>query len=554
MAGLLAAPGRLAGQQMGPNPLVHRVQGASQRLEMIVNTSRILTLDQKIPRVGVNNKEVLDLTPLSATQVQILAKKAGVTQVNLWDEQENVHVVDVIVFGDAQELSMLLQSQFPKASLKVIPLASSVLISGYVDDPDQVDRIIKMAEDYHPKVINNIRVGGVQQVLLQVRVMEVSRTKLRRAGVDFAAFSSSGDFFVSSISGLIATASNTAGTVTSTGGETASFGILDSSNSFFAFLELLQQRNLAKILAEPQLVTVSGRPAFFNSGGEFPILVPQSLGTVSVQYRKFGTQVDFVPIVLGNGAIRLEVRPRVSEIDPSRSVTINDTSVPGLRVREVDTGVEMRAGQTLAIAGLVQNRVEAQVRGVPWVSDLPWVGAAFRRTSEEVNEIELLIMVTPQLVDALDPHEVPPCGPGFDTASPTDIQLYMRGHIEVPRCCTDGSCADCRARGGIGADVLPPGAYEVPVESIGPPPTPQPGQSGQRGKASNVRPTRLPASGNSLRRAPSGPDETSAGPAGSERQHRHKPSSRNRQAPSAQAVGQKTPPGFIGPIGYDVVK
>ncbi|MEX2559126.1 MAG: histidine kinase, partial [Pirellulales bacterium] len=297
-----------------------------------------------------------------------------------------------------------------------------------------------------------------------------------------------------------------------------------------------------------------GRPAFFNSGGEFPILVPQSLGTVSVQYRKFGTQVDFVPIVLGNGAIRLEVRPRVSEIDASRSVTINDTSVPGLRVREVDTGVEMRAGQTLAIAGLVQNRVEAQVRGVPWLSDLPWVGAAFRKTNEEINEIELLIMVTPQLVDALDPHEVPNCGPGLDTASPTDIQLYMRGHIEVPRCCTDGSCSDCRARGGIGTDVLPPGAYEVPVESIGPPPTPQPGQSGQRGKASNVRPTRLPASGDSLRRAPSGSDEASAGPAGAGRQHRHKPSSRNRQAPSAQAVGQKTPPGFIGPIGYDVVK
>ncbi len=159
--------------------MVHKLQGANESMELIVNTSRILTLDQKIPRAQVNNPDILELTPLSATQIQIMAKKPGVTQVNLWDEDDHVHSVDVIVFADSQELTMLLKQLFPKAALKVTPLPNSVMISGWVDDPNMVRKIIAISEEYHPKVLNNITVGGVQQVLLQIKVYEVSRTKLR---------------------------------------------------------------------------------------------------------------------------------------------------------------------------------------------------------------------------------------------------------------------------------------------------------------------------------------------------------------------------------------
>lgn len=441
---VLAGIGRPAAAQAPASSLMHRVSAPSERLEMTVNTSRILTLDQKIPLAQVNNPEILELTALSPNQIQILAKRAGVTQVNLWDEQNQIHTVDVIVYGDAQELTLLLQSQFPTASLKVIPLSNSVLISGVVDDPNHVQRIVAIAEDYYPRVQNHITVAGVQQVLLQVRVMEVSRTKLRSLGIDFADLTRTGDFVGQSVSGLLAASSGATFDATGggmlpaaatgpTGGQTFQFGIVEPGNSFFGVIEALQQKNLAKILAEPNLVTVSGRPAFFNVGGEFPILVPQSLGTVSIQFRRFGTQVDFVPIVMGNGIIRLEVRPRVSEPDSTLSVVINGTNVPALKVREVETGVEMRAGQTLAIAGLVQNRLEASSRGLPFLSDLPWIGAVFGRRREQTNEIELLILVTPQLVEAMDPCDVPPSGPGLDTANPTDAQLYGRGYLEVPR-------------------------------------------------------------------------------------------------------------------------
>ncbi|MBX7168943.1 MAG: pilus assembly protein N-terminal domain-containing protein [Pirellulales bacterium] len=456
--------------QLARQPLVVNLQNASERLEMTVNTSRILTLDQKIPKAQVNNPEVLEITPLSPNQVQVLAKKPGVTQVNLWDENDGIHTVDVIVFGDAQELQMVLQTQFPKSTLRVIPLSNSVIVSGYVDRPDIVNRVIQIAEDYHPKVINNIAVGGVQQVLLHVKVMEVSRTKLRTLGVDFAEINAN-DFVVSGISGVLNGFSAATQTVKTTGGETLTLGVVNGGNSFFGFLEALRENNLLKVMAEPNLVTISGRPSSFNVGGEFPILVPQSLGTVSIQYKKYGTQLDFVPIVLGNGRIRLEVRPRVSEIDNTRSVVINEIAIPGLRVREVETGVEMRAGQTLAIAGLVQLRTEGRSRGLPYLADLPYVGAMFRRNSSTTNEIELLIMVTPELVDAMEPHQVPPGGPGYDTCAPSDCELYWKGMIEVP-CCADGRCGHCAhclngdASSGMGVPITSPGYGPGSVEGM----------------------------------------------------------------------------------------
>jgi pilus assembly protein CpaC len=167
-----------------------------------------------------------------------------------------------------------------------------------------------------------------------------------------------------------------------------------------------------------------------------PIPVAQSLGTVTVQYKDFGTQIDFVPIVLGNGNIRLEVRPEITEVDPSlRDAT---TGVPGFRRRFADTAVEMRAGQTMAIAGLIYYRTDVSNKGVPWLADMPWIGAAFRRTRETSNEVELVITVTPEFVEAMDPEQVPNCGPGMLTQSPSDTELYWRGYMEVPRC--DGKC------------------------------------------------------------------------------------------------------------------
>lgn len=466
--------------------LIRKISELSDKLEITTNTSRILTLDKNIPRVQVNNPELLAVTPLSANQVQISAKKAGVTQINLWDEDGNIHSVDVLIYGDAQELEVALATQFPHSSIKVYRYSESLVLKGFVDRPDYVSQIVALAEDYAPKVINNISVGGVQQILLKVRVMEVSRTKLRRLGVDWAYLGGSGDFAVNSVSGLINDFSNASGgtaALVNHAGDTFAFGIVDGSSSFFGLLDALQEEKIAKILAEPNIVAVSGRPAQFNVGGEFPIIVPQSLGTTSIEYKKYGTQIDFLPIVLGNGNIRLEVRPRVSEIDKSLGVALPDVEsviVPALTVREVDTAVEMKAGQTFALAGLVQERTEAINHGLPYLSDIPVLGVPFRKTEDEVNEIELLIMVTPEFVDAIDQCDLPPCGgPGYATTNPTNCQLYCAGHVEVPSyenpisgmtVCGECQCGPCGPCGPAGCNGNPC-QYGPSMEGTAPAPT-----------------------------------------------------------------------------------
>jgi len=387
----------------------------------------------------VNNPEVVQATPLSETQIQISALQSGVTQLNLWDIEGEIYTVDIIVLRDATELTDLLTSQFPEATLRVRPLAEGVYLTGFVPTPDMVDEIIALAEDYFPKVINGITVGGVHQVALHVKVMEASRSKLRQLGLDWQLTSDKVHSF-QGVGGLIAQAYDEQGKelVPGIGGDTWRWKVFLDGNSFIGHLQALRQHNLVKLLAEPTLVAETGRPASFNVGGSFPVLVPSGLGTLGIEWREYGTRIDFVPIVLGNGDIRLQVRPRVSEIDDSRGVDANGVRVPALTERYADTSVVMRAGQTLAMAGLIQNRVESVNQGIPYLADLPWVGRAFSRVDERVNEVELLIVVTPEIVAAMEPHQIPQCGPGELTVSPSDAELFGPGYLELPNCCLEG--------------------------------------------------------------------------------------------------------------------
>lgn len=423
-----------ANQLTSRNDVNYQVTESAERLEMIVKSSRILTLDKRIPKFQVHNEEVLGATPISQNQIKVFAKTSGTTQVNLWDADDGLYTVDVVVIADARELEAVLGSQLPLAALKVTPLENSAILSGTVTNVDDVDRAIAIAEQFYATVINNIRVVGVQQVLLHTKIMEVSRTKFRDVGIDWGLRNvNTGEGILFGPGGLI-----DAGASPLTAAPTpipfqanarASFNL--GNYDFDALIVALRQNELIKMLAEPTVVATHGRPARFIVGGKVPYLVPSQQG-VTVNYEEFGTSVDFLPFIVGPGRIRLEVRPEVSEPDPSRGLTLQGVQVPGFRSRYVETAVEMQAGQTFAIAGLLQSRTEATTRAVPLLGELPYFGAAFRRVSEQQNEIELLITVTPELVDAMDPHEVPPGGPGLNSTSPSDHELYIKGHIEVP--------------------------------------------------------------------------------------------------------------------------
>jgi pilus assembly protein CpaC len=456
------------GQNIPATGVKFVVRGASERLDMTVNTSRVVEFPFDVPRMLVNNPDLVRVVPISSKSVQLSALRAGVTQLNVWDADNNVTSIDVTILGDVAELDMTLKALFPQAALRLRPLNSSLYISGFVPKAEMVASITRVAQDYFPNIINDMQVGGVHKILLHTKVMEISRTKLRTLGFDWAQLSSGGSFISQGVSGIL----EAPGTIGGTQGATVRFGILGGGGEFYGFIEALRQNELARLLAEPTLVTLDGRPATFNVGGQVPIPMQQALGVTTVTYRQFGTQIDFVPIVLGNGMIRLEVRPDITEIDPSLRDTV--TGVPGFRQRTADTAVEMRAGQTLAIAGLVFTREEATNRGIPWLADLPWAGVPFRRVSNRRNDVELLIFVTPEFCEAMEPEEVPPCGPGQLTTTPTDVELYFRGYIEVPKNCPNGDCGPNGAMGPVG-----PGGMIEEVPAAKGPPVPMP-SSGAR--------------------------------------------------------------------------
>ena len=185
VVGLLVSASGIAPAQP---QVIRNITQPSERLEMTVNSSRILTLEKRIPKMVVNNPELVTVTPISANQVQLAARKPGVTQVNLWDEDDQVYTVDLMIYGDVRELEHALTRLFPESSVKVVRLTNSLVLEGYVERPEDVSPIVRLAEDYAPKIVNNITVGGVQQVLLKVKVMEVSRTKLRQFGFDWSLF------------------------------------------------------------------------------------------------------------------------------------------------------------------------------------------------------------------------------------------------------------------------------------------------------------------------------------------------------------------------------
>jgi len=507
--------------------LFFNLDGPNRRLNLIANSTRVLTLQHRFKRVHVDNPQVISATPLSGNTLQVAGLRPGITRLSIVDERDQIRTITIVVQADAEQLRMVLEEHFPTASLAVSPLPNGVILTGTVDQPNMITQIDEVTRSFFPTVFNHITVAGVQQVKLDVKIVEVSRTKFRSLGVDSSLPGSElilpGGFVEFNADPLAVTSPLPIFATAPT------LGVAGSS--FAVRIEALRTLGVAKILSEPTLTTVSGRPARIVSGGEIPFEQAAGLGATSIQFKPYGTIVDFVPIVQDTGKIRLEVRAEVSE--PDYSQAINDN--PPLITRSVDTAADLMSGQTMVVAGLLQTSIDTTNSGVPWISDVPWIGALFRRVSSEENERELLIMVTVELVAPLDPHEVPPCGPGQTTEAPNDVELYWRGYLEVPRCCNDGSCAECQ---GGAAPVITPDSANIPSRRLSPRSTVIP--------TSATRPvTRRPVVGQ-----PVSPSVPSA--------RRFTQNRRNITPQTARSTTKRLPPssqtGLIGPIGYDVIK
>ena len=473
------APSAYDGDAAAQSEPIVRVHGRRMRVQIVERFARIFQLGGKILRVDGFDPEILGITTIERRpdQVRAHAVRPGVTTVILVDEYGSSHEVEVFVTGDVRHLQAYIDRFFPRASVRAVAVRDSVVLRGYVTQPEHITELVEIAEQFYPRVLNQMKVGGVQQVKLKVRVMEVQRSKIRQLGFNF--LYTNRNSWLGSTPGQLAPVSSLTAALPDAGGSgaitppvlgvlgaalgdpTATFGVITPDNMFQGFLEALKTEGLLKILAEPELTTTNGRPATLLNGGEFPILVPQSLGTVSIEWREFGVRLEAVPIILGGGRLRLEVQPEVSERDFANAVDIDGTRVPGLTTRRVNTQVEMKFGQTLMIAGLISRRETADAKKIPVLGELPLVGAAFRRVQYDEVETELVVMVTPELVAPLNNGQVPEGGPGRFSTTPTDRELYRDGFLEVPR--YGDECEDCGPAGGSAGRGMPTPVPAYPV-------------------------------------------------------------------------------------------
>ena len=432
---LAAVPPLPAFAQTAEPPGVHA--GA---LEVPVNKSQVVSTDRAIGKALVGNAEIADVLPISERSVYVLGKKMGTTSLTLYGRDNRVlAVMDVAVGPDVESMRTQFRSLIPGQTIDARISNDSVILSGMVSDPGAADRAAQIAKAYAgDKVINLISVGGSQQVMLEVRFAEVNRTVGEQLGISGFGNSRGGRFdgVIGGTAGLTprdstittttplpdGTSVTTSSTVTSgvltLGALTDTFGIFRQlfnigGANITGILNALERKGLSKTLAEPTLLALSGERASFLAGGEFPVPVVQSSGggggggnAITVEFKPFGVSLAFTPTVLGDKVINLVVEPEVSSIDPSASITINGLVVPGLQTRRASTTIELRDGESFAIAGLLRRDFQTTVRQLPILGSLPIIGALFRSSSFQKGETELLIVVTPRLVAPLRPDQV----------------------------------------------------------------------------------------------------------------------------------------------------
>ena len=431
-------------QASGP-PRVSVNSMAAQKLPVAVGKSIIVESADAIKRVSVAAPDIADTVILTSRQIYVTGKASGVTTLTLWSEGNRISAIfDVEVIPDVAALKEKIHQMFPgEDGVKAVATHDSITLSGTVSGAGNLTQIAKLAEAYapmdkltnKPRILNLLEAGGVHQVMLEVRVAEMSQSLMRRLGVNFSYLSAGGNNFgVSLLNSLTQLpAAGWPGNPISVGDNVNwLFRFASGGATWTMFIDALKENGLTKVLAEPTLITQSGRAASFLAGGEFPIPVPQSSGgggtTITIEYKTFGVGLNFTPTVLGNGKISMMVNPEVSELDFTRGVSLQGYIIPSLTTRRVSTVIELGDGQSFAVAGLLKDDVREVVRKFPVLGDIPILGALFRSTSFQRNETELIIIVTPHLVKPIDMAKQ--TLPTDAYIEPDDFEFYLLGSLE----------------------------------------------------------------------------------------------------------------------------
>jgi pilus assembly protein CpaC len=424
-------------------------------LDVPVNKSQVLRTDRPYSKALIGNPDIADVLPLTNNSVYVLGKKAGTTSLTLYDRGNHlIAVVDVVVGPDVVSLRRELSDMIPAQDISARMSNDSIVLEGVVPNAVAADRAVQVADTYAPgKVVNLLSIGSSQQVMLEVRFAEIKRSALKQLGLNWDVMSC-GSPPCSNLNGVIGNGTSThpftdpntgevIGSQILHGAITDSFAII--SRTFRAFgqnfnvtLDALERKGAVSTLAEPTLVALSGETASFLAGGEFPVPVVQGNGgggngggstAITVEWKPFGVSLAFTPTVLADGVINMVVAPEVSSIDPSASLVINNITIPGLQTRRAKSVVEMRDGESFALAGLIRKDFSDTVRQVPLLGSIPIIGALFRSTGFQHEETELVIIVTPHLVRPV------PAGtlklPTDRVGPPNEGDLFINGRTDT---------------------------------------------------------------------------------------------------------------------------
>ena len=387
--------------------------------KVVKDDTVLLRTDAAFKEVRVANADIADIVVLTDKSFQLLGKQTGKTNVMLYDaEKRLVDILDVTVGYDLVGLKKSLYENLPGERINVRTMAGGIYLSGDVTNEPISKQAEKIAQAYAPnKVTNGLTIRDSHQVMLEVRFIEASRNAIKELGINVLT-QRAGDFLQSSAS--------IANPVLS-GALSTNFG----STSFDASLQALEEKGIIRTLAEPNLVSMSGETASFLAGGEFPIPVSVDGDQIGIEFREFGVSLAFTPTVLDDGIINLKVAPEVSQLDNTNALVLEGVEIPALRVRRASTTIELRNSQSFAIAGLLQNDTSNSKAQTPWIGDVPVLGALFRSSRYQKSETELVIIVTPRLVQpAPDVSDL--ATPLDELTVPSDLESFLGGSIEGP--------------------------------------------------------------------------------------------------------------------------
>ncbi|MGU7781119.1 type II and III secretion system protein family protein [Burkholderia sp. PU8-34] len=389
-----------------------RAQDAGAPLSIATGKGDMLTLPEPAVAMFVADPSVADVQVPSARTVFVFGKKPGTTTlIALGANHRPILRKTVIVQADTQSLQGVLDSRFPQLKLTVSGAPGSLMVSGKVPSAADADAVMQSLTPYlhdKEKLVNRLTLSRPIQVSLRVRVTEVDRNVVQQLGINWSSLGGAGNFVGGLFNGrtLFDTTTNLFN-LSPTGAFSVLGGFKAGRWSIDVVLDALDQEGLITLLAEPNLTAMSGETASFLAGGEIPIPVAQSgntAGAITIEYKPFGVSLDFTPTVLAENRISLKVRPEVSEVDPTNSVTTGGIKVPALTVRRVETTVELSSGQSFAIGGLLQSQTSDIVSQIPGLGRLPVIGRLFSSKNFQDNKTEVVVIVTPYIVQ--------PAGPG----------------------------------------------------------------------------------------------------------------------------------------------